>query len=106
MQCHAPIHPDVLIAGEVPLLHYRRHGEAEGREPEVVVSAELAKLYGAKGEIAFGSQIRTYWMHPNQLVKDHRTSAETGSIDKVLDGDLEMFVGAYLKWNLEQESRN
>src|SRR4030095_8540553 len=42
--------------------------------------AELAKLYGSKGEIAFGSQIRSYVMHPYQLVKDHRTDVEKGNI--------------------------
>ncbi len=59
--------------------------------------AEMAKLYGSKGEIAFGSQIRTYWMHPNQLVKDHRTGAEKGNIYAVLDGDLTDFIEAYLR---------
>ena len=59
--------------------------------------AELAKLYGAKGEIAFGSQIRTYWMHPNQLVKDHRTKHERGNLAAVLDGDLDDFIQEYLR---------
>jgi len=59
--------------------------------------AELAKLYGAKGEIAFGSQIRTYWMHPNQLVKDHRTKYEKGNLQAVLDGDIDEFIEEYLR---------
>jgi peptide chain release factor 2 len=59
--------------------------------------AELAKLYGAKGEIAFGSQIRTYWMHPNQLVKDHRTKFDTGNLQAVLDGDIDGFIEEYLR---------
>lgn len=59
--------------------------------------AELAKLYGAKGEIAFGSQIRTYWMHPNQMVKDHRTKMEKGNLQAVLDGDLDEFIEEYLR---------
>ncbi len=59
--------------------------------------AELAKLYGAKGEIAFGSQIRTYWMHPNQLVKDHRTKFEKGNLQAVLDGDIDDFMEEYLR---------
>ncbi|MFT7671188.1 MAG: peptide chain release factor 2 [Planctomycetota bacterium] len=58
---------------------------------------ELAKLYGAKGEIAFGSQIRTYWMHPNQLVKDHRTKLEKGNLQAVLDGDIDDFIEEYLR---------
>lgn len=59
--------------------------------------AELAKLYGSKGEIAFGSQIRTYWMHPNQMVKDHRTKLERGNLQAVLDGDLDDFIQEYLR---------
>jgi peptide chain release factor 2 len=59
--------------------------------------AEVAKLYGAKGEIAFGSQIRSYTLQPYQLIKDHRTDFETGKVDMVLDGEIEGFIEAYLK---------
>lgn len=59
--------------------------------------AEMAKLYGEKGEIAWGSQIRSYVMHPYQMVKDHRTSEETGNIQAVLDGDIGRFMTAYLR---------
>ncbi len=58
---------------------------------------ELASLYGNKGEIAFGSQIRSYTMHPYQLVKDERTGVQTGSIQAVLDGDLDKFIEEYLR---------
>ena len=58
---------------------------------------ELAKLYGARGEIAFGSQIRSYVMHPYQMVKDHRTDVEKGNIQAVLDGDLDAFITGYLR---------
>jgi peptide chain release factor 2 len=54
-------------------------------------------LYGAKMEIAFGSQIRSYVMHPYNLVKDHRTNAETGDVQRVMDGDLALFIESYLK---------
>jgi peptide chain release factor 2 len=64
--------------------------------------AELARLYGEKGEIAFGSQIRSYVMQPYQLVKDHRTDHETGNFQKVLDGDLDPFVEAFLRWKGRQ----
>jgi len=57
---------------------------------------ELAKLYGEKGEIAFGSQIRSYTLQPYTLVKDHRTNHETGNIIAVMDGELEPFLYAYL----------
>lgn len=58
---------------------------------------ELAELYSEKGEISFGGQIRTYTLHPEQRVKDHRTNAETGNIQAVLDGEIDMFVEAYLR---------
>jgi peptide chain release factor 2 len=58
---------------------------------------ELASLYGTKGEIAFGSQIRSYTMHPYQLVKDERTNVQTGNIQAVLDGDLDKFIEEYLR---------
>jgi len=58
---------------------------------------ELARLYGEKGEIAWGNQIRSYVMQPYTMVKDHRTGAETGNVQAVLDGDLDAFIEAYLK---------
>ncbi len=58
---------------------------------------EMEKFYGDKGEIAWGSQIRSYVLQPYQMVKDHRTDAETGNVDAVLDGDLTLFIEAYLK---------
>jgi peptide chain release factor 2 len=60
--------------------------------------AEFAKMYGEKGEIAFGYQIRTYTMQPYTLVKDHRTDVETGNIQAVLDGELDPFIEAFLRW--------
>jgi len=57
---------------------------------------EQRKLDAAKPEISFGSQIRTYTMQPYQLVKDHRTKVERGDVQKVLDGDLDSFIRAYL----------
>ncbi|MDK1032078.1 MAG: peptide chain release factor-like protein, partial [Planctomycetia bacterium] len=57
---------------------------------------ELAKLYGEKGEIAWGNQIRSYILQPYTLIKDHRTDTETGKVQDVLDGDLDRFVEAYL----------
>jgi peptide chain release factor 2 len=60
--------------------------------------AEIAKLYSNKGEIAWGSQIRSYVMQPYQMVKDHRTDEQTGNVDAVLDGDLEKLIESYLKF--------
>jgi len=59
--------------------------------------AEIAKLYGNKGEIAWGNQIRSYVMQPYQMVKDHRTDVQTGNVDAVLDGDLGRFIEGYLR---------
>jgi peptide chain release factor 2 len=58
---------------------------------------EIAKLQGEKLDIDFGSQIRSYVFHPYRLVKDLRTGVETGNIDAVMDGDLDMFIESYLK---------
>ena len=58
--------------------------------------AELARERGAVQEADFGSQIRSYVLHPYQLVKDHRTDVEVGNAQGVLDGDLDEFVHAYL----------
>ena len=57
----------------------------------------MSKLYGEKGEIAWGNQIRSYVMHPYQMVKDHRTKVERGNIQAVLDGAIDPFIEAYLK---------
>jgi len=59
---------------------------------------ELAVLRGDQREIGFGSQIRSYVMHPYQMVKDHRTDAETSSVQRVLDGEIDDFQTAYLRW--------
>jgi peptide chain release factor 2 len=56
-------------------------------------------IRGEMKEIGWGSQIRSYVMQPYTLVKDHRTSAEIGNATNVLDGNLDPFINAYLKWN-------
>jgi peptide chain release factor 2 len=58
--------------------------------------AELDRLGGEKKDIAFGSQIRSYVLHPYQMVKDHRTKEQVGDVTRVLDGDIDQFVKAYL----------
>jgi peptide chain release factor 2 len=58
--------------------------------------AELNRLGGEKKNIAFGHQIRSYVLQPYQMVKDHRTKVERGDVDRVLDGDLDPFIKAYL----------
>ena len=71
--------------------------ELERRERE----AKRAELAGEKREIGFGSQIRSYTLHPQQRVKDHRTGVETGNVNAVLDGDLDRLIRATL---LQQSS--
>ena len=58
---------------------------------------ELKKIRGNKVEINFGSQIRSYVMHPYSMVKDHRTNYETSNVYDVLDGNLNAFIEAYLR---------
>jgi peptide chain release factor 2 len=58
--------------------------------------SKLNQIGGAKKEIAFGHQIRSYVLHPYQMVKDHRTKLEVGDPSRVLDGDLDPFIKAYL----------
>ncbi len=70
------------------------------REEAARAAAANARNAG-KMENAWGSQIRNYVMNPYQLVKDVRTGVETGDINKVLDGDLDGFIDAYLRWAVE-----
>ena len=68
--------------------------EVERRKKE----EELLKAYGAeKKKIEWGSQIRSYVMHPYTMVKDHRTGRETGDVNKVMDGGIDEFIEAFLK---------
>lgn len=59
--------------------------------------AELASIKGESKKIDFGSQIRSYVMHPYSMVKDHRTGIETSNVSKVLDGDIDMFIDGFLR---------
>ncbi|WP_408955712.1 peptide chain release factor 2 [Natroniella sp. ANB-PHB2] len=58
---------------------------------------KIDELRGEHKEIAWGSQIRSYVFHPYQMIKDHRTDMESGKTEQVLDGDLDLFIEAYLK---------
>ncbi len=63
---------------------------------------KMSKEYGQKQKIEWGSQIRSYVMHPYSMVKDHRTDAETGNVPKVMDGDIDLFVEAFLRMKPEK----
>ena len=59
---------------------------------------KISDLKGVQMKIEWGSQIRSYVLQPYTLVKDHRTDVETGNVDAVLDGGLDIFINGYLKW--------
>ena len=63
---------------------------------------ELDAIRGEQRSVGFGSQIRSYVLQPYQMVKDLRTEHETGNVDAVLDGELDEFMEAYLRWQREQ----
>lgn len=65
---------------------------------------EAASLRGEQMDISWGSQIRSYVFHPYSMVKDHRTNYETGNVQAVMDGELDPFIDAYLKWHLSQQT--
>lgn len=63
----------------------------------------LAEIRGEQSEIGWGSQIRSYVFHPYSMVKDHRTSVETGNVGAVMDGDLDIFIDGYLRSQIRHE---
>lgn len=67
--------------------------------------AENAAEYQNKARVGFGSQIRNYFMHPDQRVKDARTGHSMGDIHKVLDGELQGFLDAYLNWSAKKSDK-
>jgi peptide chain release factor 2 len=74
------------------ILRARLYAHYQERERE-----KMSGLTGAKKDINFGSQIRSYVLHPYTLVKDHRTEAETSDTQRVLDGDCDRFIDAFLR---------
>ncbi|MBK5222621.1 MAG: peptide chain release factor 2 [Acidimicrobiia bacterium] len=66
-------------------------------------AAELAAIAGEQREVGWGSQIRSYVLHPYQMVKDLRTDHEVGAVEAVLDGEVGQFMESYLRWRRAQE---
>lgn len=77
---------------------------AMARVEEEKREAENAESYKNKAQVGFGSQIRNYFLHPDQRVKDARTGHYVGDFQKVLDGELQGFLEAYLNWLVKEES--
>ena len=65
---------------------------------------KIEDIQGKYNQIAWGSQIRSYVFHPYSMVKDHRTDAETGNVQSVMDGNLDMFMNEYLKMKSKEQS--
>jgi len=83
-------HKNRAVAMKILRSRLFEHYEAKRRE-------EFSKMQGERPDINFGSQIRSYVLHPYRLVKDLRTNIETGNVDAVMDGDLGVFIEGYLK---------
>lgn len=65
---------------------------------------QLDEIRGEQSDIAWGSQIRSYVFHPYSMVKDHRTSVETGNVGAVMDGDLDPFIDGYLRSQIKLDA--
>ena len=73
-------------------------------EHEMEKKREASRMIeDSKLDINFGSQIRSYVLQPYRLIKDHRTKTEVGDVDRVLDGDLQPFIRAYLRMRREEK---
>jgi peptide chain release factor 2 len=94
VQCQAERSQHKNKAAAMKMLKARLYELEQDKQRQAV-----DQLYGDKGEIAWGSQIRSYVMQPYTMVKDHRTDEQVGNVQGVLDGNLDPFIEAYLKKN-------
>ena len=93
---HRRVVPERALAAPQPRLGDEGAEGASLRSQAKEQQAKLEQISGAKKEIAFGSQIRSYVLHPYQMVKDHRTKEQVGDVNRVLDGDIDVFIKTYL----------
>jgi peptide chain release factor 2 len=75
------------------------------RKKEMELAAESKQLYDDKEDIAFGSQIRSYFLQPYTMVNDHRTELKETNAARVLDGDLDPFIEAFLRWKMVEDRK-
>jgi peptide chain release factor 2 len=94
VQCQAERSQHKNKAAAMKMLKARLYELEQDKQRQAV-----DQLYGDKGEIAWGHQIRSYVMQPYTMVKDHRTDVQVGNVQGVLDGNLDPFIEAYLKEN-------
>jgi len=92
VQCQAERSQHKNKAAAMKMLKARLYEHEQDKKRQAV-----DQLYGDKGEIAWGHQIRSYVMQPYTMVKDHRTDVQVGNVQGVLDGNLDPFIEAYLK---------
>ncbi|HSR88608.1 MAG TPA: peptide chain release factor 2 [Pontiella sp.] len=92
VQCQAERSQHKNKAAAMKMLKARLYEREQDKKRQAV-----DQLYGDKGEIAWGHQIRSYVMQPYTMVKDHRTDEQVGNVQGVLDGNLDPFIEAYLK---------
>lgn len=92
VQCQAERSQHKNKAAAMKMLKARLYEHEQDKKRKAV-----DQLYGDKGEIAWGHQIRSYVMQPYTMVKDHRTDEQVGNVQGVLDGNLDPFIEAYLK---------
>ena len=74
---------------------------AIARIEEIKREEEAADKYKTRPKVGFGSQIRNYFLHPDQRVKDARTGHYVGSFHSVMDGEIQEFLEAFLRWNVK-----
>ena len=99
---HPPAHghrglvPERAIAASQPRVGHEGPEGPPLRPEDEGEPGEARAVSGIKKDIAFGSQIRSYVLHPYRMVKDHRTKEQVGDVDRVLDGDIDVFIKSYL----------
>ena len=87
----------VWVTGERKRQRQRRNDGRGAWAKQDKKRAEIDRQYGEKGDIAWGSQIRSYVFQPYQMVKDHRTGVATSNVQAVMDGEIDLFIQAKLR---------